>query len=683
MPVCSGYGSGVSQRTGQRARRLRDAPLVLAAIVLVCLPLIVTVVRAGTEGFIPIGDNAIIATRAGDVFTSNSPSLGMTSSLSGYTNGRQSADHPGPLLFWAFAVPYAVSGHSPVGFLAAVLLLQIGSVLLLAFVANRRAGPTLALLALLGAGLIAWSLAGPSLAPPQNPYVTILPFLTYLFLCWTMACGNGWAIAPAIALGSLCVQAHLSYGLVVSLVGLVAVVAYGSEQVRQSHRGERRPRRGWPSWVMPVAVGVTTVACWAPALVQQARSSTPNLSAILSGIGPGGASSHLDPVLYGRIVWPTFGLWPFWARSGGWLQGYGPFNAATTVALFVGLVGLTAWAWRTGRHDLSRLLIIADAAVVAALVTVRSAPETLDPQNFRYLWAIGPFAWSAALVGTLALALARRPLARRGARRVVEPTLLAAIAVVVLLAALHVDPLGFHTDQDAARHTAAVASLTRQLVGRLDQGRTYGMVRHGETALLSIGPGVLRSLEQHGISIHVIDNDVAAYGVERSGTAGLDGSLVISTGASGPGPEQPKGTKVVARFDTKSALRLNEMEPRILKELSNIPRLTLTPQGQKYFELLLGEVAKDPRAGAAIEKTLGEKLTRNALADLLRHPKKLVDSGAADRLLRNGFLGALAKGHALQAPGDVLELIEQYESYRVSGTDSTVVYLVPPGIKVT
>lgn len=666
--------------------------LLVLAVTMACIPLLVTALKAGTGHYVPTGDNAVIATRASDVFTSNSPSLGMTSSLSGFTDNAD-ANHPGPLLFWVFSVPYLLSGRSTVGYLLAVLLLQVASVVAIAVVANRRAGPVLATLAMLGVTLIEWSLGGPNLAQPLNPFVTVLPFLAFLLVCWTAACGDGWALPVAVAVGSLCVQAHLSYGVVVLAVGAVAVVGYSVTALPEArrHRDEHRDgpdrqgrsadrRAGWRRHrPVVIATVITTLACWGAPLAQQLTSSHPNLSAIVTGLGPGSTADRMSPTLRHRFFWTAFGLRPTWADPQGWAKPAVALTVLTGGLLMVGLVGLTAWALRTGRASLSWLLVVADVSVAAAYLTLRSAPDTVDPQSFRYLWAIGPFAWAVGLAGLVTIAGPLLQRARVGRRSVTQP-LTAAVLVVALSAAVQSDPFDRRSHSAAAAASRIVSTLTAQLRGRLRSGQTYGLVRNGAVSLLSVGPGLVPNLEQHGISIHLLDHDEAAYGTERSSSRDLAGTLLVVSGDANA--KAPPGGREVARVVADDGGR-RSLEREILRELAAARRVHETKRGQQFFRLLFSLIDKRPALAREFSRTLGQDLTPASLQRILADPAALVRSGAARTLLGSGVLYFLVSEHLVDEPARLLPLIERFEPLRTDADATTIVYLVPPGQSVT
>ena len=111
------------------ARRL----LVLATGVLAALPVISSTVKAEQAGWVPAGDDGIIATRGWDVLTSHTPLVGQYSEAGLVIHG-QVMHSPGPMLYWLLALP---ARYSTVGSLA-ITMCVLNT---LAIIALRGAGP--------------------------------------------------------------------------------------------------------------------------------------------------------------------------------------------------------------------------------------------------------------------------------------------------------------------------------------------------------------------------------------------------------------------------------------------------------------------------------------------------------------------------------------------------------------
>ncbi len=301
--------------------------------------------------------------------------------------------------------------------------------------------------------------------------------------------------------------------------------------------------------------GVLGAASRAAALLFQA------LSAIVRGLQPSANTTRLLPSVALDVMWRTFGAGAIWMRQRQEVT-TPPLGQASAITLFALAAVLTVWAWRRRLRSLAWFLTVADVSVVAVYLTARSAPNTFDPQSYRYLWAAGPFLWAAVLAGVLAWARPRLPVLRAGTKRV-EEVLLVGLFVLAVVGAVTSDPLGRRANADEVRTTREVAALTRPLLPALRRDRTYGMARAGSLALLSVGPGLYRNLEQHGRRLHMVDNDVDAYGAGRSSRRGLAGTLMVVSGdrATSPPIAPPVPAALSVHGRSRVAAQLGHQRP--------------------------------------------------------------------------------------------------------------------------
>src|SRR5512135_3627637 len=91
--------------------------LVLATGVLAALPVISSTVKALNAGWVPAGDDGIIATRGWDVLSSHTPLVGQYSEAGLVVHG-QVMHSPGPMLYWLLALP---ARHGSVASLAVTM----------------------------------------------------------------------------------------------------------------------------------------------------------------------------------------------------------------------------------------------------------------------------------------------------------------------------------------------------------------------------------------------------------------------------------------------------------------------------------------------------------------------------------------------------------------------------------
>ncbi len=268
-------------------RRLlgRVDPVVIACSLAMAGPVVGAGIRRAHAGWVPAADEAFIAGRAFDVFTSRTPLVGPHSLASA---SGQPAHSPGPLLYWLLAIPTRLGPTWTVpvfmGLINAALLCGVVAL------ARRRAGPTFAIAMAAGCVLLvrAW---GPAAgADTWNPSAGRIPLVLLALLAWSIADGETWLLPIAALVGSFTLQSHLSFAaptialFALALVGAAAASATGrwahtpedpNHSPRYRSSTDRRP--AWEPWLFTVLV---LAACWALPVAQQLRNDTGNLGLI-------------------------------------------------------------------------------------------------------------------------------------------------------------------------------------------------------------------------------------------------------------------------------------------------------------------------------------------------------------------------------------------------------------------
>jgi len=211
----------------------------VAVLGVAALP-VAAAIAASADGYVPTGDDAVLAVRALDVLDGNSPSLGMPSGSGAWTG--VNSHHPGPLLFWAYAPGVALFGAAT-GLLVSVAAIVVASIVGIAWTAHRQGGRSAALLALAATAVVYLTLGADLLYRPLNPIAVLLPFLWFLFLTWAVA-GRDLVLVPLwAAVGSLVVQADLAYVPAVAGLALgvfVHLVRTDDSIAATSHARRRR-----------------------------------------------------------------------------------------------------------------------------------------------------------------------------------------------------------------------------------------------------------------------------------------------------------------------------------------------------------------------------------------------------------------------------------------------------------
>lgn len=338
-------------------------------------PIVAATARALVDGWRPAGDQAIIATRAFDVFTSHTPLVGQYSDSTAVTG--HTVRSLGPMLYWLLALPARFG--SPGTLTLTIGLVNVAATIGVVVLARRRGGLAFMFATAIALALMCRSLAPEVLHDVWNPSAGLLPFTLLIFLCWSVACGE-YRLLPLTALvASFVVQCQLTYLL--PSVGMLAIAIVGLVASRTSRRAERqRPggtaharapggaadpgtpggaadpqapdaapdahtpdgaRRGLVRWWALAAV-VLAIACWTPPIVDQLREPTGNLTAV---IRTAKASDHkLGASVGWHAVERAIGVPPWWLTdpSSPWERKNEVRSAAGTLATVSALLALCA-----------------------------------------------------------------------------------------------------------------------------------------------------------------------------------------------------------------------------------------------------------------------------------------------------------------------------------------------------
>jgi len=472
----------------------------LGCVALALLPVVVVIVATFDQWhlFRATSDQALIELQIRDVGT-RAVLVGPYSRFGWY--------HPGPALFYLFAVPYRLLGSSLIAVPLTALALNAACVVSIGWLARRRGGLVLMALLLLGTVLLIGALGGSALRDVWNPTVTVLPLVVLLLVVWSAVEGDGWALPVAVGLGSFLVQAHVGYA---GAVGVLLVWALVGTVVRSRRTvGSLTPTL--------VAAAVVGAVMWVLPAVEQFTHHPGNLGLVLQfgrdpevpvhGLADGW--HVVARALSWRMPWAT-GATAFNAFVGEVaLSGPAAFPAGLLALGGAGIVAGVRRQWRAVRLD-----VTVGLTLVAATISFGRLTGPMFPYLVVWVWGPAMLAWIGA---AWSLWCAVAPPARARAARVCIPVLvglLGVAAVVVAADAASVEVV--RPDQVAATRIFSKAARAAAADGR-------GAVlvdAFGEPRARSIGVGVALELERHGIPVEVPLDQGVAYGVDRTHDGG-------------------------------------------------------------------------------------------------------------------------------------------------------------------
>ena len=571
-----------------RLRGLRAVDWALiAAVVGAVLPVAAAAVARVGSHWRAAGDEAMIARLSHDVFSSHTPLLGMPSTIAAGIDvtGGGTPHHLGPMLFWLFAIPDRLSGSSPAALTITIALVNIASIVAVAWQVRRRAGSSAAIVAMLGVTVMLWSVGRDLTVQIWNPYVALLPLLLFLVVAWSAACGDLVALPLGALVGSFVMQCHILYALPVVAVGLVAVAAFvfGDRLVRdrtdRADRADRddndRSRRR-----SLVAAAVVLAGCWWTAIYDQVVHRPGNLTRLWDSFSRS-TQDRFGTVTALRYVVKTITVPPAFARRFENYSAYsslnvrpGPWFTVGAVAVLGALILGTIVAWRRAAAE-TWLGVLAVATVGIVYFVLERLPIEyggVDAYRGRFLWIISLYVWLALVL------VVGRPIARSVVRSCARlwPALgsgraAVAVSTVVALAALSAGALVAGERSPAyvvaPDDSSEIRSLSNQVRARVAYHGPYLLVAAGTRAFASIASGVMWDLVRHGYDIRLLAGDSylgAAHGLPRR--AKVPHLVVVS---SGPGYRPPAHARRVAVLGTDSGLaeRLRREEAAIVAGL--------------------------------------------------------------------------------------------------------------------
>ena len=422
----------------------------MCAVVAVVAILLWHGVRAAASGWIPTGDDAYFTLRSLDVLGEHHPLLGAWSA--GSVDLDRHVNNLGPMQLDLLA-PFtrvAWAGGTAIG----VVAVHSMAVLAIAWLSYRLGGARQVVASMVAVALLSWVMGSQLLITPQQHQYLVPTYLATLVATWSAAVGDRWAPLVFVGAGSLALQTHLTYPVLIVPLALVVIVG---QAIAWRTRPDDHPAYT-TAWAVTVGVGVLL---WTQTLVDQIFGQG-NVGDVLTAPSqaesPGlvaGARLSADVLLSSRgYLRPGMADFDPSVSTGSRLE------TVALLALWLALVGLAVLAVRRGRHRTSAGLAVAAVAVAAAVVNAALIPESeffgLRPESYRWLWPTAAF---------LVLGAASWAIRRGGAT---STSAAVGLAVVLAWSVVNV-PRSYQVAQpDGYRASEqAVADVVGQLLDRL------------------------------------------------------------------------------------------------------------------------------------------------------------------------------------------------------------------------
>ncbi len=576
-------------------------PLTWVVVVLVTLPVVVAAIAAlGRNGALA-SDMALINLRLRDTGTVDTPLLGPFS--------RYGWNHPGPLMFWLLAPIYRVLGTDPQAMYAAGAVANAIGLGALVVLARRFGGRRLLAATAVGATLLVAG-TGTVMADPWNPYLAMVPFAVFLMAAAATADGDVVMVPVVLGLGSLLVQTHVGYAVLVAAIGIWTL---GWLVRRFVHPPADRRR---PSRRTAVLVGVISVivvgAAWVGPVIEQVSNEPGNLTKVVEYFTGNDSEVTGGSVGFGALARQLHPLGP-------WLGG--PERTGTNTILneaslwwalpaIVGLGVAMGWSWR--RRDRRPLMLGGTVAVGIVAATFASTRVTGSAYFylFRFWWPLAMLLW--VTIGWVVLR----------AVAAVEPTRRLALAtaalVVVVGAGTVANSIELSGDLAPLPGAPAVTAVTDTALDRLKPGGTYLVEASGWSFFGELF-GVMDRLDAEGFTVVTDPRFVTQFGERRvlggeDAPSNIDGRLVVATNGSVDYLARQPGYVALASWDPLDASE--RAETRVL--WADIRR-RLEGAGYRDLAAEVGNIPLDvllANTGTLADDVGIPAATRTRLADL-------------------------------------------------------------------
>jgi len=578
----------------------RPSPQALAAIgatLVAILPVIVVVLTYAGRDYLPVGDYAVIDSRVRDVFSADTPLLGMYSRFGWY--------HPGPAMFWAVAPFSLLAGGAAWGTLVGAAVVQAGAIVWSARVAWTR-GKLLLVLAVLAVQALSYIGIDEflPLQRPWNPFVAFPLLPLFVLLVWTASLGDIRQIPWVLLVGSFLVQTHVGYAGLVG-VGVLWMLFF---LIRQRKDPEVAGKWRRPAVVSAVVLAVMWILPFLE-LLQHRRNG--NLLRLFKFFVLGRSSaSRLNPnfreptvgfPLGPEIFAAEFRFLPPWLGGPSLFDPRSPNLAEPVSALYLlvplllVIIGLWVSARAGNRAALHSVVLTGLLAVVGILSLTRVRGEATD---FVFYWRIS---LSVLLViASLGAILTSVPLWKHRAVRIATAVVLALAIAIPSVAIANKVTKG---DPELRPPGAVVRSLVAQLDDESKQGSAMLLSEN-----VQVSSGIFDEFNRRGRNVYVSKYFADRYFEgEHAAPPTVDEDWYVVEGPSVSRLAAEPGARELASispFEPATEAKIRELQAELASQLVAQGRFDLLPQ-------LESDQAPTALAGVpGVDLELAEELVR-------------------------------------------------------------------------
>lgn len=424
--------------------------------------------------------------------------------------------HPGPMYFYLVAPFYAIAGHQAAAMYAMALAINLGAVVLIAWVLARHTRLPEAVTTIAVIGLFAWRVPR-FLASTWTAHVPILASLACLVVAAAVMGGRRRLLPFLVICGSFAMQTHVSFAPLVIVIGGIAVAVLVA---RRDTTGSPGPMLNASAWLL---------AClWILPVSEAISHAGGNLAALwrFFVVEPGPGHSIQDAIRYGSyglmgMLRPDLDL-PW----GGHVELTGVPWMILGSALQVGLLAVIARRnFRADRRfDGHLAIVLVGATLIAVWGLSRIRDDILSHEVFKLsaLGALNIGVIAAAGVRAVIDAVAHRPVAPIVGRLGYAVVLLAVMAIGV-------------RDLDSLTAFERRLQAHSAIVPAFQAVRDYVVAERVRKPLIRVGAdrwgdaaGILLRLRQQGFPAAVTDPNVAMFSEAFVATGDEDAVVTLA-----------------------------------------------------------------------------------------------------------------------------------------------------------
>ncbi len=416
------------------------------------------------------------------------PLVGVAARVGNDLNNQGST--PGASMAYVMYPVYLLFARTSFGVLVSLLVVHVLGIVAALHLAKKFGGQAFAIILAFGMAVMIRSLSARFFLEPWNVWVPVFIFFVFVLLIWGHVLGAHRCLPLAIAVGSFCVQTHISY--VPLVLGLLALSLFWRiYEDRSATPRTFAPLRRSLKW--SVLIGAVM---WLPPVIEQLRPGSGNLHRLWQHF----TDPPSDTVGYRAALKAMIGEFNL---AGPFVSGPGkaPYDSPNFLGFagFSFIIVIGGWlAWRRRDRLVLSLQSVMMATTLIGLVSTARVFGRFYDYVIRWMWALAVL-WLVASIWSMWRAVGSRSKKSTNDKRLMAVAL-AALTIAVTasgtIASVGANP-PYRND------SKLVGGLAPQLTEVLSRQTDYLLRWHDPAALGGTAFGLLLELERRGEHLFV------------------------------------------------------------------------------------------------------------------------------------------------------------------------------------